>query len=266
MTVSLKKTRFENMILDNLEFLTIEKQETNFPKHYHETFCISLIHKGIEAININNQNFYSETGSISITNPYEIHSNPLLDKNIQLCFDTIYISKDLMTYILHGKNITFLNRKINNQKANLIFIELKNAIDINDIKQIECLLYRFINIIKHYAQEKKGEYSELNFSTLNNVSNFIDNNLTSKLNLEELSKIANINKYGFAKKFKTSTGMSPMNYILMKKIFSSKKIITKNSELTQIAFDYDFSDMAHYSKTFKRFIGVSPKNFQNSLK
>ncbi len=254
------------MIFDNLEYLTIQKQETDFPNHYHETFCISLIYKGIEAININNQNFYSETGSITITNPYEIHSNPLIDKNIQLCFDTLYISKDLMKYLLNGKNITFLNRKINNQKANLLFTELKKAIDINDIRKIELLLYKFVNVIKHYSQEKKEEYSELNFSTLNNVSNFIDNNLTSKFNLEELSKIANINKYGFAKKFKTSTGMSPMNYIIMKKIFSSKQLITKNSELTQIAFDYDFSDMAHYSKTFKRFIGLSPKNYQNLLK
>ncbi len=253
------------MILDNLEYLTVKKQDTDFPKHYHETFCISLIYKGIEAINIDNQNFYSEIGSISITNPYEIHSNPLLDKHHQLCFDTIYVSKDLMQYLLNGKNIFFLNRKINNPQANLLFVALKNAIGTYDIKKTEVLLHKFIHVIKHYSQEKKGEYSNLNFSSLSNVNNYIDDNLTNKINLEKLSKVANINKFGFAKKFKTSTGMSPMNYILMKKIFSSKRLITTNSELTQIAFDYDFTDMAHYSKTFKRFVGVSPKIYQNTL-
>ena len=109
------------MILDDLEYLTIQKQVTDFPKHYHEAFCISLIHKEVEVININNQKIYSGIGNITITNPYEKHSNPLIDKNIQLCFDTLYLSKDLMKYLLNGKNITFLNRKINNQKANLLF-------------------------------------------------------------------------------------------------------------------------------------------------
>ncbi len=253
------------MLLDNLEYLTIQNQVTAFPKHYHETFCISLIHKGIEQIDLEGQSLYSESGSITITNPYEIHSNPLIDSNFQLEFDTIYISKDLMKYLFNGKNVIFINRKINNGKANQLFIQLKNAMDLNNVKAIEYLLFQFVAIVKHYSQIKKEKYSRLNFGSLNNINDFIDNNITNKFCLDELSKIANLNKYGFAKKFKASTGMTTMNYIMMKKIFSSKKLITEHSELTQIAYDYQFSDMAHFSKTFKRYIGVSPKTFQKNI-
>jgi AraC-like DNA-binding protein len=253
------------MLLDNLEYLTIQNQVTDFPKHFHETFCISLIHRGIEQIDLEKHSLFSEAGCITITNPYEIHSNPIIDSTLQIQFDTIYISKDLMKYLFNGKNIIFIDRKINDIKANQLFIQLKKAIDLNNVQAIECLLFQFSAIIKHYSQEKKEEYSELNFNALNNINDFIDNNITNKFSLDELSKIANINKYGFAKKFKASTGMSPMNYILMKKIFSSKKLITQNSELTQIAFDFQFSDMAHFSKTFKRYIGISPKTFQKSI-
>ncbi len=84
------------------------------------------------------------------------------------------------------------------------------------------------------------------------------------MTLDQLAKIANINKFGFAKKFKLSTGMSPANYILMKKIFASKELIDKNTELTQLAFEFDFSDLAHFSKTFKRFVGLAPRKYQNS--
>ncbi len=254
------------MILDNLEHLSIQKQSTDFPSHYHETFCISLIHNGIETININDQIIYSEIGSITITNPYEIHSNPLVDKSVELCFDTIYISQNLMQYLLNGNNIVFVNRKINNLQANVLFVALIEAIKSDDGKKTEELLSKFINAIKPYAQVKSGAYSELKCTALNDVSEFIDNNLTSKLTLGGLSRIANINKYGFAKKFKASTGMSPMNYVLMKKIFSSKNLITRNAELTQIAYEYDFFDLAHYSRTFKRYVGMSPRSYQGSLK
>jgi len=170
-----------------------------------------------------------------------------------------------MKYLFNGKNVTFFNRKINNEKANQLFIQIIKAIDKNNIPEIEHLLFQFIAVLKKYSQERKEEYSELKFNSLNNINAYIDENISGKFCLNQLSKIANLNKYGFVKKFKATTGMTPMNYILMKKIFSSKKLITENAELTQIAYDFDFSDMAHFSNTFKRYIGISPKAYQNSI-
>jgi len=253
------------MSFENLEYITIENQTTSFPKHFHETFCISLIHKGIEQIDFENQSLFTEAGSISITNPYEIHSNPLIDSSSYLNFDTIYIPNDLMKYVLNGKNIKFINRQITNKKANQFFLELKNALDTKNDEMIEFYLSQFVNTVKLYSQENDKEYSALNFNNFNQISNYIENHIYSKFQLNDLSKIANINKFGFAKKFKVLTGMTPMNYILMRKIFSSKKAIHSNSELTEIAYQYNFTDMAHFSKTFKRFIGISPKKYKESI-
>ena len=253
------------MTFDNLEYITIENQTNSFPKHFHETFCISLIHKGIEQIDFENQSLFSEAGSISITNPYEIHSNPLIDSDSILKFDTIYVPNQVMKYVLNGKNIEFLNRQITNKKANKLFLGLKVALDSKNPKTIEIHLNQFINTLKIYSQENKHEYSELNFDSFNQISNYIEKHICDKFCLDELSKMANINKFGFAKKFKASTGMTPMNYILMRKIFSTKKLINTNTELTEIAFQYNFTDMAHFSKTFKRFIGISPKKYKDSI-
>lgn len=253
------------MLFDNLEYISIENQTTDFPKHYHETFCISLIHNGIEQIKFDNQNLFSEKSSISITNPYEIHSNPLIDKNTRLSFDTIYLSNDLMKYLLNGKNITFLNRKINSKKANQLFTELKNAMDTKNPKSIEFFLKQFVNTLKFHSQENETEYVEHSLSGFNEINLYIEDNICDKFCLNELSKMANINKYGFVKKFRASTGMTPMNYILMKKIFACKTHIDPNSELTELAYRYSFSDLAHFSKTFKRYIGISPKKYQANL-
>jgi AraC-like DNA-binding protein len=253
------------MIFDNLEYISIENQKTSFPKHFHETFCISLIHKGVEQIDFENQSLFTEAGSISITNPYEVHSNPIIDKDTYLNFDTIYLPHHVMKYALKGKNIKFINRQITNKKANTLFLELKNALDTKNDEIIGFYLSLFVNILKFYSQEKKEDYFGLNFNNFNKISNYIECNIYDKFSLNGLSKVANINKFGFVKKFKGFTGMTPMNYILMRKIFSIKKLINSNSELTEIAYQYNFTDMAHFSKTFKRFIGISPKKYKESL-
>jgi len=253
------------MRFEDLEYITIENQTTSFPKHFHETFCISLIHTGVEQIDFENQSLFTEAGSISITNPYEVHSNPLIDSDSFLKFDTIYISNDIMKYVLNGKNIKFTKRQITNKKTNTLFVDLKDALETKNDEMIASHLSRFANNLKLYAQENKTEYSGLNFNDYNQISNYIESNIYDKFCLDELSKIVNINKYGFAKKFKTLTGMTPMNYVLMRKIFSSKTLIKSNLELTEIAYQYNFTDMAHFSKTFKRFIGVSPKKYKESI-
>lgn len=253
------------MTFDGLEYITIENQTTDFPKHFHETFCISLIHLGTEQIDFENQSLFCEAGSISITNPYEIHSNPLLDTNVTLKFDTIYIPNDIMKFACDGKNIIFLNRKISNKNANRSFIKLRNAIESRNNAAIEFCLKHFATVLQSYAQENKEEYLPLNFSSFNQINTFVENNIYNRFSLDELSELANINKFGFVKKFKASTGMTPMNYILMKKIFSSKKLIDQNTELTEIAYQYNFTDLAHFSKTFKRFIGISPAKYKEEF-
>jgi AraC-like DNA-binding protein len=253
------------MSFDNLEYITIENQTTSFPKHFHETFCISLIHKGIEQIDFENQSLFTEAGSISITNPYEVHSNPLIDNDSFLKFDTIYISNDLMKYALNGKNIKFINRQITSKKANKLFLELKKAINTKKDDIIEFHLTQFVNSLNLYSQENKSEYSGLNFNNYHQIKNYIEKHIYDKFSLDNLSEQANINKFGFSKKFKALTGMTPINYVLMRKIFSSKALIKSNIELTEVAYQYNFTDIAHFSKTFKRFIGISPKRYKESI-
>ena len=150
---------------------------------------------------------------------------PLIDRSSYLKFDTIYIPNAVMKYVLNGENIQFINRQINSKKANQFFLELKNALGTKNDEIIEFHLSRFINSLKLYSQKNEKEYSGLNFNHFNHIKNYIDHNINDKFCLNELSKIANINKFGFVKKFKSTTGMTPMNYILMRKIFSSKKLI-----------------------------------------
>lgn len=251
--------------MNDLEYLSIENQAAAFPEHYHETFCISLIHSGVEAIKMEDKTIYGEAGSITITNPYEVHANPLIDPEIKLHFDTLYIPGDLMKYLFNGKNVVFRQRKIEDQRAGERLAELRKNLAAGDAGNTGTALVEFVKALRPYAEQKYGEYSELTPDGLRETIDFIHRNITANLSLEEIAKVAHCNKYGFAKKFRASTGMSPMNYVLMKKVFSGKKQITANSGLTQIAYDYGFTDLAHFSRTFKRFVGVSPGAYRQNL-
>jgi AraC-like DNA-binding protein len=251
-------------MFDDLEYISIKNQTTSFPRHFHETFCISLIFSGVEKIEFEAQDLYSESGSISITNPFEVHSNPLVDKDVLTSFDTIYIPAALMKFYAR-ENIMFSNRTIQDINAIQQFLVLKNALDGKIQNDIHRSLGQFITTIKPYSQQKHEGYKTVDFEEFHELDAHIEHNILEKFELEELSRIANTNKYGFIKKFKLFTGMSPMNYIIMRKIFSSKNRIAPSTNLSELAYQYNFTDIAHFSKTFKRYVGISPSIYQRKM-
>lgn len=251
-------------IFDDLDYLSVKNQTTSFPKHFHSTFCISLIFSGVEKIDFGNYDLYSEPGSISITNPFEIHSNPLVHKDVSTSFDTVYISGELMKYYTQ-ENIIFNQRKIQDVQVSSKFLALKKSIETGDQQHIHSSLKQFIELIKPYSNFKNENYASLNFAEFENLEEYIEQNIFEKFDLSTLAQLTNSNKYGFVKKFKLFTGMSPMNYIIMRKIFLSKSSIAPNTNLSELAYKYNFTDLAHFSKTFKRYIGVPPKTYQDRM-
>jgi AraC-like DNA-binding protein len=250
---------------NDMDFISVEDQSQDFPKHFHETFCISLIRNGIEKIEFDDHFLYSEANSISITNPYEVHANPLVDPGSKVSFDTIYLSPELMVYALNGKDIEFQNRQIWDIKINRTFAQLLAEMKRNKLSNPEILLKKFITQLSPYAQASQEETGSFHSEYLTELIAYIEQNLEDKLYLDELARITNLNKYGFSKKFKSLTGMSPMSYVLMKKVFAAKAKIHADSDLTDLAYTYNFTDISHFSHSFKKYIGVSPKAYRDQL-
>lgn len=250
--------------LDNIELLSVEQQVADFPEHFHETYCISLIGSGTEIILSRNSRLYTSAGNISINNPFEIHSNPVLDKDVKIGFDTIYLSQPLVDYLLCSNNIQFENVQSSSNQQILLFNDIKFNIEKKLNTEIETVLRRFLLTL----QLKTNVNHENRFNHSNqfqDILGYIDMNYNNKIRLEKLAEIASMDKFNFSKAFRNATGMAPINYVQMKKIFHAKNIISKDSILTQIAYELDFTDQSHFNRTFKKFVGISPSDFQANM-
>lgn len=60
------------------------------------------------------------------------------------------------------------------------------------------------------------------------------------------------------------TGFSPVNLQRIKRYGDSSKqlIFRKSASISEIAYDYNYTDQAYFSKEFTKFTGVSPKAFR----
>ncbi|WP_245911993.1 AraC family transcriptional regulator [Flagellimonas meridianipacifica] len=81
--------------------------------------------------------------------------------------------------------------------------------------------------------------------------------------MNTVSEIAFFSPFHFHRVFKFVTGETLNGYVTRKRIEkSATELLHKNGTTTEIAHKFGFSDNSSYSRTFKKYFGVSPTEFK----
>ena len=100
---------------------------------------------------------------------------------------------------------------------------------------------------------------------LSSVIDYIEANLGAVITLEALAGLACVSKYHFLRRFKLSTGMTPHQFVMERRIGRAKELIRSDRlDLTEVAYRSGFSDQAHFTRVFKKAVGMTPRAFRRS--
>lgn len=103
---------------------------------------------------------------------------------------------------------------------------------------------------------------------INDVINYIENNLDKELQLNRLAKIAFFSPFHFHRIFSAITGETLNAFINRKRIEKIASLILLGNEtpITELAFLYGFNSGSSFSRAFKKFYGISPSKFKENGK
>ncbi|GAA0192623.1 helix-turn-helix domain-containing protein [Fulvivirga kasyanovii] len=89
-----------------------------------------------------------------------------------------------------------------------------------------------------------------------------------KLSLRELSKRMNLSERTIERKFREAIGITPKLYSRLCQFQSSLRYLKQNNidKLSDVAFEFEFSDQSHFIRTFKEFSGFTPNNYIRTSK
>jgi len=99
------------------------------------------------------------------------------------------------------------------------------------------------------------------------IKRYIDLHFKEPLTLEQLSEEAHMNKYYLSHAFKREYGVSPINYLISRRIDESKYLLAETDlSMSQIAQLLGFSSLSYFSQVFRKAHGSSPMEFRQNSK
>jgi AraC family transcriptional regulator len=101
---------------------------------------------------------------------------------------------------------------------------------------------------------------------INNIFLFIDENLDQELNLETIANIGFYSPFHLHRIFKAITNETINEYITRKRIEKTALILLHKREITisELSLQYGFNSNSSFTRTFKKFYGISPTEFRKS--
>lgn len=97
------------------------------------------------------------------------------------------------------------------------------------------------------------------------VRRYIDNHFKENLKLDQLAQLVHVNKYYLAHTFRREFGVSPINYLISRRVEESRFLLRETDHhLSLIAQMLGFSSPSYFSQCFRRVEGVSPMEYRRA--
>lgn len=94
------------------------------------------------------------------------------------------------------------------------------------------------------------------------IKDHLGGHFAGDVSLEDLASLVSLNKFHLLQVFKREVGISPHVYQTSLRIKRAKELLARGLPISQIAYDVGFVDQSHLNRQFKKFVWVTPGQFQ----
>jgi len=164
---------------------------------------------------------------------------------------------DVYIYLInHVFDFNLLPATVNNEAE-----YIKNKIsDFGKFVDLRQWILSQIDLIEKRCNYKKNE------NLMELVKLFIEQNFDTNLTLDEVARHFGISKGYLSRKFSSVIGVSFKEYINIMKNEKAKILLAKTDyKLAEICSEIGFVNVEHFSRVFKKYIGVSPDGYRKSI-
>lgn len=233
--------------------------------HSHDEFSFGVIDQGSATYVNANQHYATHEQSSVWINPGEVHAcNP---QKTEWSYRMLFVEAAWLVSLQHELSDQshdyppFEQSLKADQATYTAFDQLFSSLATETSKLVaESNLILFLS--EHLSlADQAGSVAQ----PLQQVREFLMDNLDKNVELAELSQVAGLSRYQLLRSFKQNYGLAPHAYQIDQRIKQAKQFLKKGCSLSDTALRLGFADQAHFQRHFKQRVAMTPKQYQRCL-
>jgi AraC-like DNA-binding protein len=230
-----------------------------FSPHRHDIYAIGLTLAGVQTFRFRGEQRYCLPGQCHILHPDETHDGAAAT-DAGFGYRIAYIDPSLIQQALCGTSLPFVAEPVVDatrvaEHCSTDLWDLDS--DIDEYRQAE-LISGIASMLADVAAPGKSLRGPLPLDRLSLVRDCIGSRPDKQHSLQELERIAGLDRWTLARQFRAAFGTSPSRYRTMRQLDQVRRLLKRGLSLTEAAFEAGFADQSHMTRHFKRTYGLTP--------
>ncbi len=262
------------------------KRETR--RHHHADFEIAYFASGSGIYTVGKQTFDIRPGDVFLFSTDEVHCITEIFGDDGMNYSVMHFSPSFiwstggigavgLLKIFFNRSENFCNRLDRQNPTTAIIRKLMDEIEDEFIGcraehelMIQTKLLNILVLLTRdygYIDESIPDtgFANVNSGSIEKALGFIDNNLSEPLTLEGIASYAGMNKTYFSTLFKKLNGLSPWDYITVRRIEKAVSLLkSTDRSVLDIALMCGYNNTANFNRAFRKITGKSPKEIRTS--
>lgn len=177
----------------------------------------------------------------------DLNTEPLFQRICQINPEMSLVNSNPQSY--NNEQIILKNIVRNKQRSISVRIETRGII---------------YQLMSKFIAEATAKIPSLD-NRIEKAIKYIRKEIFGNIDIDTLSQMCCMSKDHFIRLFKKEVGVTPINYINHKKIEQAQlMLLTKQSNVKEVAYRLSFSDDAYFSRLFKKITGMTPNKYRTS--
>ena len=252
--------------LSNLELLHATYVTHTFAPHSHEGYVIGVIEQGAEQFAYRRSQHVAPVGSIVFINPGEVHTGSSASEH-GWTYRTLYPSIELLQRAVSDltgrpRDIPFFAEPVVHDPEMMTEISLTHRAleeQASALERESRLLWTLSRLILRYADDHPRPHPfTKEHMGIQRVRCYLEENYAENISLDQLAAIAQLSPFHLLRSFRDQVSLPPHAYQIQLRIMHAKHMLRMGLPCIDTALAVGFADQSHFTKHFKRIVGVPP--------
>jgi AraC-like DNA-binding protein len=254
--------------LDDLEFSTATYVTQAFPRHFHETYSISVVEHGAGAVWCDGTNYTLPPDGMTLINPGQVHTGGITRRGTLMHYRVLYPSVGLIERLAIGRrgappafrvpSIVDTDTAQRLSRVHRLLPDASRSLERDELL-IDALerVFAISGAPTVLTPDRGAEPVRIR-----RVLDHLHAHAPEPISLTALADSLDWTPAHLSRAFRKHVGMPPYAYLLQLRISIGRRALADGASIAAAALAAGFADQSHFTREFRRRTGATPGAYQ----